>query len=633
MERKFLVSKFYIQTSNLDFSKNYDAEGFINTFECRVWEVIDEINLNVITINWDRIGLEHHHEITCKELLRFRCGKSNCSYGPLYARTKTIKNDISNFRLVCSSMYHLFDSEKRFDQLTLEDIKNVIRNVAFKNDTIKKSRSLEVVSFVFYRSSRARKIGAITDGVIVKLPSKLTCLVGNSVKDTLESRDVVYENWAQHGTWDRLPVDSALYALNYQFELLQSEQTSFLLEYFKFQRSDKRVELNEIYRGGGFLGSFIEIAKKISNSDSNIKNDNVYKLAEIFVRYGFIGASGSISKNFYPAMFTNEGIKVKNACAYIVTQLTGIRISEVATIRISSFTFSSSKNGDRFYSRIAKTDQGMLRSRSVSRHVYHAIDIATKISYLEIGPEHVSPFTRTNSKKFFNFSGNIEDIKNISVEALAQKINMAYKDSLKVAPANIIFPKNISPHSLRHTFAAIAIRAFKGDMRDHLRRHFGHSFDSRWTDRYAHNKLSQVISSAAESDFFKQFVYDIIGEDDIEFYAAVAKRMRERISHNHRILTIPELERYFVDESIEACEVIGHEFGYSLPLIAHKNEFDIHHLTENTKTEDAVRIGITHQHLIDTCKNDGVRKASESVLKFCNNILDSLEKSLLELEH
>lgn len=618
------MSNWGIATAKINEVHQANYDHLKNSLLCKTWEVIDEINLQISTINWDKIGVSPERSITIKELLRSYLGKPNVASGPLYGRTKSVKNLIARYKHAALITDKLFGPEQRFEQLKLQDITEIIIEFACKpGGDFWKTRTVGNFAYIFAMLEESRRKGWTTDGISIQLPS-IRHLV-ELLRPTIEDAGVPFDEWLEAGSWHKLTIDSALYVLNKQIEVIEDPIIAFLIEYYDFQRSSEKVPPNSIYRPGTFYESFISIARDIQESSEkyqNLKGSNDYKLASIFVRHGFINTDGSVNERFAPKMFWLTPKYVKNAALFITTAMTGIRVSELATIRYPMFELSGTV---RFMSRLIKTDRGTPRNRSISKHAYAAIDAAAKLSYLPIARNDVSPFSNSHFQVFFD--GSPESCKfslQPSKESLGVRLTKIYEDTIKnnIEEAKS-FPSSASPHALRHIFAAVAVRCFSDDVREFVRRHFGHADGSQFTKHYVENKLDDAIVSATESEFFKTFISEI-GGDDGPFFEAVAKRIRERVSCGHIFKTPSELADVFTKEAIDACDLVGHEFGYSMPHDLSADDIDIHHLSERSKAEDITRIGITHQHLVEGVDSGVVQEASETVLTMCERMLDEL---------
>lgn len=618
------MSNWGIATVKYDETDFVDHERPINSLLCESWEVIDEVNLQISTINWIGTGISQERTTTIKELLRSYLGKPNVANGPLYGRTKTVKNLIARFKHADLIMNKLFGVEKKFEQLKIQDITEILFEFACRPEGgFWKANSVNNFAFIFVMLEESRRKGWTTDGISIPLPP--TSHLVDRLKPKIEDAGLSFEEWLEAGSWHKLTIDSALYVLNKQFEVIEDPLVAFLVEYYDFQRSPEKVSPDNIYTNGRFYPAFISIARDVQEKSERyqkLKNRNDYKLASIFVRHGFLNTDGSVNECFAPKMFWITPKYVKNAALFIMTAMAGIRVSELATVRYSMFERSKTI---RFDSNLIKTDRGMPRKRSISKHAYRAVETAARLSYLPLSRKDVSPFSNSHFRVFFDgtpesASFSLEPKK----ETLAGRITNTYEETIRNnSEETASFPTSASPHALRHIFAAVAARCFSADVREFVRRHYGHSSESQFTKHYVENKLDDAIVSATESEFFKNFVSEIGGEDS-SFFESVAKRIRERVSCGHVFKTPSELAEVFTKEAIDTCDLVGHEFGYAMPHDLSADDIDIHHLSEKSQAEDITRIGVTHQHLIEGVDSGVIQEASEAVLKMCERMMDEL---------
>ena len=96
-----------------------DSFADINTMECRIWKFIDSYNLQETILNWDSLNYPKHVEITFKEVLRALHNASMKVSGPLYGRTKTIKNRVTALKKILNSKAKIFGHDTLFESLSL----------------------------------------------------------------------------------------------------------------------------------------------------------------------------------------------------------------------------------------------------------------------------------------------------------------------------------------------------------------------------------------------------------------------------------------------------------------------------------------------------------------------------------
>ncbi len=616
----------------IDDSFIKDEKLTLNTIHCSKWIIIDEVNLKEVTINWPFTGIKKHREIFAKEFIRAVCGKGNVAEGVLYSREKTIKNHIALIKSLLNTVDNIFGIEKRLDQLELVDVRRILIFLVKKPDGgLWSSGTIKNHLGVLSKSAKFHDEGLITDGISCQLPRLKSQLA--LIKPYIEATGIEYHEWEKEGTWHNLSMDIALLVVEHHISIVEAPLANFLADYFNFQRSEYRVDPDKFIRPGRFTTEFSQTCKKAKLLDSacNENKSNLQRLADIFVKHGLINADGSPSDEFKPKTLYRPIQKIKASALFVFTALSGIRISEVASVRYSNF---ERKHGVIYFtSNLEKTNRGIPISRSISKNAFQIIEIAAFLSYLPLDSD-VSPFAFTYGRSSFT-DQTIKSRYRVPKEDLAKRITSAYKDWVTLNRDQFPeCPKTSSPHSLRHIFAAISLKVFSGDVRNHIRRHFGHSPGSNFTKNYIEGKLDDVIVSSTESDFFKKFV-ESIGADDPEFFAAIAKRIRERISDNHVFQSPSELSDYLALEAIETCQIIGHEFGYSIPWDKKDLQItmDTHHLTKRSEPEEIVRIGISHQHLLDECSNDEIREASESIIAMCEQMLSELNIDLTGLRY
>lgn len=607
-------------------------ETITNSINCDTWTLIDEESLNSIKVHWKNIGISPQRECALKEFLRGIQGAGESASGPIYGREKTIKNRIFQYKIILNSIDANYGTDIRIDQLTTENVRKIFTDIITKEDgSLWAYGTAQNYSLLFNQSNDLYDKGLITDGFNCELPKSSSIL--SMIKNYVESKGIIFHEWANRGSWHNLSIDVALIALSEQIKILESPIVDFLLEYYEFQRSEYRVHPDDIYSSWWKILKTCKEVKKRKQSGITKSRNNLERLANIFLKHGFLTNDNKVSNKFHTGIFEITCFQIKKSAIYIFLALSGIRASELASVRYSNFR--KINNTWFFDSKDYKSNKGFVITRPISKHGYNAIRIAASLSYhsptLDVSPSS----TKTIRRKNFDFFGNIKEL-NVTKETVGKSIKGAYEqamDEIRDKVPNC--PTTTSPHALRHIFSAIALRTFSGDVRDHIRRHFGHGIDSSFTRSYVENKLNDAIVSATETEFFVDFV-SMVGGTDTDFYAAIAKRIREKVRDEHTFTTIDELSTIFASETINACEVIGHEFGYSIPWDLDDidtTSLDVHHLSNSSSVEDAMRIGISHQHFMDTTEDPLVKKSSLNVINMCEALIKDLNVDIGDLNY
>lgn len=604
-----------------------DSFADINTMECRIWKFIDSYNLQETILNWDSLNYPKHVEITFKEVLRALHNASMKVSGPLYGRTKTIKNRVTALKKILNSKAKIFGHDTLFESLSLNDFGLIVQDIATKdNGELWTGGTVEQVISVLKQMKGFSRQGQITDAITCNFPkNKITdCFL----KVYVESKGVCFNEWLTRGTWHNLFIDVALLFLNDMLEIMESPTANFLVEYFEFQRSKYGVPVHEFTRPGKFTNSFLDAIKKVASNSKTRKDSNINRLANLFIKHGFMDNENSVI-NFRPGMFTDEGEKIKSACLVVFTILSGVRISEVNSVRFMGIEIKHDEAY--FYSRLKKNDFGMGRKRSCSKTAYQAITVAANISYLS-PTKDVSPFSSTHFPSIQK-TPEIKKRHSPTTETTAKRVARVY-ESWAVVNVDIDgIAETSSPHALRHIFAAIALYRFKGNVKESIRRHFGHSYASNFIKSYVKNKLDDEIICAAESDYFIELANQV-SSDDPEFYAAVVKRIKERVNDDHVFKSIDEVGEYIADQAIESMILEGHEFGYSVSWLKEEVDItDIHHLSSDSSADEIVRIGVHHQNLLENISDPIVKEASTNIVSICEYMLEELEIDLEELDY
>ncbi|MCF4174887.1 hypothetical protein [Vibrio sp. McD22-P3] len=619
--------------ASLDLISAHTAQP-INSMEDSEWFIIDEVDLEELKINWSTLGISEEREHFAKEYIRAYFGKGNVSSGLLYGRRKTVKNTVSKVKLILNAIDKLYGTHLSVSKLSLDDVNAILIELIEKsNGELWSSGLAKQYLLDINHMSTFYNQGLMIDGIAFSMPRNQVVLA--MMKDFVESKNIDFIEWTAGGTWNTLTVDVALLVLDYHIKVIESPIVKFLIEYFDFQRSTDKISPELFARSSSniikttFSTDFRVACKDVKTKDKSQCTSKLHQIARIFSKLGYLSDIGTIRKGVTLGYVHKEAKKVKRSALFVFKALTGIRRSEVASVTSAKIT---SKGEQYFFeSSLFKTNHGIKIVRSISRQAVVAIEIASKLSYLKLGSNE-SPFT-AKSLLPSSFDQDGKEWSPMKREDISIKISKAYDDCIRSDPERFSSaPPRISAHALRHVFAAIALRCFKGNVRDSIRRHFGHSDRDRFTQSYVYDKLTDDIVNGTESQFLKDFV-NSVGSDD-EFYMLVAKRIREKVNEDHTFKSIGEVSEYFSNQVLEAIEFGAHEFGYYIPWDSKdKNEvfFDQHHLTPQSSAEDLTRIGISHQHLMEHCKSEKVKEASLKVVRTCEAMLDELNVDLDDL--
>jgi hypothetical protein len=649
---------FMLRTGYEDMLPQEKLSHEINKFDDEVWYFDDEINELQIKIRWKYFEGGSRQIFFMKEFFRAVLGASNQRSGKIYCRYSFLSKMIP----IIKSFLKI--AEETSGQVSLiklkyEDIKAICQKLMVKSDGSLYSQGQAHVLASFLRKTMDHyKLGDLSDGISCELPVKL---IESLFKEFVESKGLIYAEWCKRGSLNKLPIHVALIFLSDNIKILEMESTSFLVDFFKFQKSEKKVDSSYIFNQYNSAlshlmaikfspeKSVVEYSKRILNHYHKpaIKNEyeSLCELAELFHSHGYAYDTLPLKVDII-----RECQKVFDAAIVVVFMLSGFRISEVVSIKSNS-CFNDRFGKNYIKTEIKKTKDGLGVVRSISGLVADAISLCNEIGYLDKEKFDCSPFTQL----CYGSYAPPQDFNKIKIKKMRKytfslSINRSYRKWLELQPKELrdTYPKGISSHAFRHVFAAIALRRFDGRVSEKIRQHFVHSYSERYTRSYTDEKLDEDVQHAAERDLIAEIIGDIAKGDEA-FYGPVAKFIRREILDTHHFLTLDEFEEQIDLFSREFDGIVPHEYGYCMPrksqmkkaqcvnprtgmIEMHKKSNIknctkcIHRISHESHADSLVRAGISHQYFINNSPFEATTKASKM-------ILNQIESALAEMGH
>ena len=622
--------KHFIQRpSCVEFPSELDDS--INKMNDSIWYVYSNNNTmgNMpLKINWSM--MKDDQSLICKGFIRWKFSRGNFEKGKIYANEKTLKNSITYIRKFLDVKIEKFNN-RLISELSLEDLKNIIKSI--------KSGPHKYESFL-RGFKEAYDEGYCFDGISVDLPSDLSRFI---YRDDFKS-EKKYKEWLKGGSWGNLPVSTAMLYLHDCMDIIDSENVNFLLEYFNIQKSINSVPLEYIF--SYTKEALIYRVNDFEINDLAISDDckiGLIKLSNLLNKYGF-NSENKLNKLFV----RDESRKILNSAFIICLMLTGIRISELASIKVKDIA-DDGKGNFTFRSNIYKTHSGIAVIRSLSGVAYNAMKISIGLAYRK--HDNDSIFSHAVTSGYFD-SNHDESINAVRSETLGQKVPTLYESWLADKPENIkkFSPDTTSAHSMRHIFCAVALRRFDGRVSNKIKAHFFHAFKSRYIKSYVDKKYDQDYQYAAEREYINEIISDIaLGDKD--FYGPVAVQIKKRILEDHRFLSLDEFDDAVKSLSLEFENIVPHEFGYCVPRTYElakaqckdretgeariweesslKNCSNcVHRLTHKSQAESVARIAISHQNFIDGSPLTSIASRSKDIVKKCSAMLNEMNFSI-----
>jgi len=516
--------------------------------------------------------------------------------------------------------------------------------------------TIENLYLILSRSRDFKLQGKLLDGLSFDLPKNF---LEECVGDYLKGLDIPYHVWLKGGTWESIPLPVAMALLSDAINVIRDEKTLFLVDYFDLMRTDDTISPRTIFNRNGYQ-NFLEKKQTRKNQASK----KYLKLKKLILK-NITGSSGDLPFDNHIKL-TDYCDEVYDSCIVIFLCLTGIRISELASI--STDNYSKKTDGTwTFKSKLIKTGFGIPDLREMSGLVADAADILSSLSYIEkqdrADGQKLMIFGRYFFKRDFNNEENFRKTnRSISKGTLSNRLKNHYVKFLKKHPEFEQLCNSIHPHRFRNTWAEFAIRRFDGNVLEGIRAHFRHAFGSRYTKHYVFDKLSPEVKELLEKEYLKEvieamalqglevlsdplFKKDLIG--NVVNYISQAMKVN--------VITIEELDDFVNEISEEFERIVAHEYGYCIVRKATKSQsacmdketqtpkfqdgcFElcsgcVNFLTSQKSNKESItRIAVSHNNMIEDFQNifgtEVKSRAIESslgVVKKADKILKGME--------
>lgn len=402
--------------------------------------------------------------------------------------------------------------------------------------------------------------------------------------DALENLGITYSDWIAGGTRAGLPTSIATMLLLFCMRTVESSKTKAILTLFDAYRTiEENSEQSEMSRP--------DISRRILDFEVKIRaiRDSArcdYRdLPEPLVQEIRVISDSDFESLFNPpskarairfGLFRSELKRIRMACYLIFLCVSGIRESELRVLRRDRIEIeqkSISFDGPEF-----KTNRGVSTKRFITRAFLPYLEVldGLRLSDMDgVGLFHVSvPFSDHLSTGLSAFASDLD--------SLYEDFLIECEESIReIAPA-------VSEHMLRHVFAALALRRFKGGkVFELVREHYRHQAIYGDTDSYF-----TPFQTKEESVFYsREMLREMFGEHfngESKMYGALAKQITQMVDSLK--LGTPEEISKFLDEEFSDLEVElePHEFGLCVIVKGQESVakcFDKE--TSRAKTEDA----------------------------------------------
>ncbi|MGR0280365.1 site-specific integrase [Marinomonas dokdonensis] len=658
------------------------SSGLINELGSLQFTVYDLVKDKNFSFDLSHPAYESNEHIrrTLSELFIMRVSKglgwSNPSVQSLSGRQGTIKIILTALRRLGVWWAENKPSSK-LSEWNQGDVKHLLQDVLelkvdwqsddnrnrhrhrVKQEGIANRAVIDSIVLALNESEKFALMGNIQDGLSFNLYEKQQKAI---LRPILKRHQIIYEDWKKGGSWSSIPQPVAMLLLNDAIEVIRDKKTSFLIEYFQFQRSDMYYSVISVFDKTTFQ-HFCDGLWRFEGSGSNEALDSKPNaealLSLIHKHYGASYNSFPLSLKEISSWCEN----VYRAALVILLSLTGARISELASMKAGDLTYNLDGLWG-FKSDIVKTNHGLSTIRGVHGLAAEAVRALEQLSYLDkLDPNEeieVFLFGKFFSKSVKRTCFSLESwTQCASIQATFSMLKKFYAAFLKRHPEIKVIWPNIHPHQLRHTFAEFALRRFDGNVNEAIRRHFRHSNRSFMTNIYLSNKVDETFLYAQEvmiQEIAEKMINDardLLNQNETEprFFGAAMNAALELLDVT--VISSEEELESVIEEFAEGFEkIVPHEYGYCMPrtkTISQSQCFDkvskvakleeagfstcsscVHSVQEiNSHEASIAQIGLTHAQQMKsieatTCfslESNKFYQASKSAVKSAERLL------------
>ncbi len=545
------------------------------------WYITDETSSDILVLNWASYEGSYVKKLWAKEMVVFYSGGYVSEDGKLVARKSTIKGFVVDLRkiLLFSSQrnitleFHRWDRELITEMFRANLLGELFLSAQDKPDGLASRGSTNGLFTVINVSNHAFSEGAISDGFAICFHNRRNS-ANAMFGDLLKKHGVHIDAYFKGGSFGEVATEVAMLLLAEAIAVLRSDQTRAAVALCKVQRSPDQIRHDLVY--GRESGNRVSLNKYMkqgrifpefrNHGHRRNAREKILRLDALFTEV--IGRE--LSALFWNSHgeFVNYCAEVYEACAVIFLCLTGIRVSELCTIKVSDYEKRNSGEWI-FKSQVDKTHAGGSEIRVMHGLVAEAADVLEALSYSDKRTDNVGLFSRNLCQNMVDRGeeGEYFHPKKDTVSSYVKRFYARFID--KHGDAVTTKNSSISPHQFRHSFAAFALRRFDGNVLEAIRQHFLHGEGSGYTKKYTDGKLTPSVMNQLERDYINELVARIAtSEDQYEFVGGVAlyirKRVTEIIGDSHVFLPVGEFEEA-VDEIARDFDIINaHEYGYCM---------------------------------------------------------------------
>lgn len=490
-------------------------------------------------------GMPTEFELSVKlDLLNQYKHKDGC----IQAKQSSFRTKIHQYKVIKLTMQRAglrylkeidYETLKRFCDEMLKP-NNDLRSQSsssYKYGIIAHASFVKVLSTLGNMTVNSTLHGLIDYPSIQVVPEECIVLVKDSVSEYVE-----YNTWLESGTHGTMPLEVAIVILSEALEYFEKPElkrilalvaaVSELSHYKNITETDAlRSALNRFIEGlydrdkNGVFNWATRSRAGMARPIKMRRSNNVSDLAGI---YFDLCDEYEVDFQFEKPLESIDDLSLRVRHAFYrvsaaLSALTGVRWSELASLKNDAFEFSSTRG--KFKSKIKKTNNNSETYRPVTIHAQPIAWISNGLSQQSAihGDDTVAPWLLKATLPWqkqpvsinglsWHDTGDNKSMGGFYRELLSELISDYDSEGIP-----------ISSHRFRHTWAELAIRRFDGNVPEAIRNYFRHWYGSFMTMDYIREKIKADLPEINRS-YMRELVHRI-AKNEQEFFGPAARYM------------------------------------------------------------------------------------------------------------
>lgn len=618
-----------------------------NNFDDSDWYIYNNVDNRYKVIKWDNYSIHSRWlPVVKKSLLNFCGGYSSPETQDIYNSGSSLKSFLGTAVRFFNAFDLMFGHEKKMCELELIDLRDLMIKIGkSRNDELLAFSTMADYSKLIHRFKKDYDSGKSTDGIRISLPEKF---LEYCFKDIILSKGFTFEEWRKGGSFQTIPASVAMLLLARCVEINRSPKTQLAEIYCKYLREidfnqyhfwyRPKINSDGMLKGiDWLLGSRNVLNKKINDSALRFY-DEVSQSIFDGIRFNTKHELSNYLRLIYEY----------NTTCFIL--LTGYRLIEIRHICGGDIKFIGD-DGIEFPTTPRKTKH-FPTVREISSLTADIIRLLLSCSYKDKIANNLPLFNIEfrNGKLGGAFDATPDN-------TMRHRLVNCWNDFVaNVKLQDEVAELGLSPHALRHAWVDVALRCNVPEkgmniVTEEIRHHLRHQFGSNWTRRYMDGKFTKEHMRELEESYFSDLCNRLIGDESIDFYGPIVKRIRKSLVETNFIASseVMDIEDKLAELSSDLVSMNTHPWGLcilmkdtetqakcydkntGLPETEERSSFEncsncIHRLSHKSNLEYIQRYVISHKEFLAgyPLKAKVLREASEDAVDIGEKILKEM---------